>query len=62
MLGYRDQLKKLEWRHCGGERKIAREILNPLTQGGNRTSNGNTSETKANKSFEKGVFFDIESK
>jgi hypothetical protein len=25
-----DQLKKLEWRHCGGERKIAREILNPL--------------------------------
>ena len=32
MLGYRDQLKKLEWRHCGGERKIAREILNPLTR------------------------------
>ena len=22
MLGYRDQLKKLEWRHCGGERKF----------------------------------------
>ena len=40
MLGYRDQLKKLEWRHCGGERKIAREILNPLTPGGNRTLRG----------------------
>ena len=40
MLGYRDQLKKLEWRHCGGERKIAREILNPLTLGGNRTLRG----------------------
>ena len=35
-----DQLKKLEWRHCGGERKIAREILNPLTLGGNRTLRG----------------------
>ena len=35
-----DQLKKLEWRHCGGERKIAREILNPLTPGGNRTLRG----------------------
>ena len=35
-----DQLKKLEWRHCGGERKIAREILNPLTLGGNRTLHG----------------------
>ncbi len=32
-----DQLKKLEWRHCDGERKIARQILNPLTLGGNRT-------------------------
>jgi hypothetical protein len=40
MLGYRDQLKKLEWRHCGGEKKIAREILNPLTPGGNRTLRG----------------------
>ncbi len=35
-----DQLKKLEWRHCGGERKIAREILNPLTLGGYRTLRG----------------------
>ncbi len=35
-----DQLKKLEWRHCGGERKIAREILNPLTLGGNRILHG----------------------
>jgi hypothetical protein len=35
-----DQLKKLEWRHCGGERKIAQEILNPLTLGGNRTLRG----------------------
>ncbi len=35
-----DQLKKLEWRHCGGERKIGREILNPLTLGGNRTLRG----------------------
>jgi hypothetical protein len=26
------------------------------------TSNGNTSETKANESFDNGVFFDIEAK
>ncbi len=27
-----------------------------------KTSNGNASETKANESFDKGVFFDIEAK
>ncbi len=38
-----DQLKELEWRHCGGERKIAQDILNPLTPGGNRTLRGGRS-------------------
>ncbi len=33
MLGYRDQLKKLEWRHCGGERKIAREVTGHCVEG-----------------------------
>ncbi len=35
-----NQLNKIEWRHCGGEMNIAREILSPLTPGGNRTLPG----------------------